>query len=173
LLRAVDFEGGDQGYLVNLAPGEDGFGQAVAACDFNGDGFADLAVGVPDENLGRIADAGAVRVLYGSPLGLTVTGNQLWSEDTPGLEGTADARDHFGAALVAGDFNHDGFCDLAVGVPDRDLGTIGDAGVVQILYGSPSGLSAVNNQAWGQNTQGVQGVAAAGDRFGAALAVGD
>ena len=31
--------------------------------DFNGDGYDDLAVGVPDEDLGSIVDAGAVNVI--------------------------------------------------------------------------------------------------------------
>ncbi len=43
--------------------------------DFNGDGFADLAVGAPLED-GAATDAGAVNVLYGSARGLTATGNQ-------------------------------------------------------------------------------------------------
>ena len=33
--------------------------------DFNGDWYADLAIGVPDENIGSVADAGAVNILYG------------------------------------------------------------------------------------------------------------
>src|ERR671912_1857643 len=37
-----------------------------AAGDFNGDGFADLAVGAPGEDVGAAGDAGAVNVLYGS-----------------------------------------------------------------------------------------------------------
>ena len=38
--------------------------------DFNNDGFADLAVGVPYEDVGAVIDAGAVNVLYGSAEGL-------------------------------------------------------------------------------------------------------
>ncbi|HYU57407.1 MAG TPA: integrin alpha, partial [Actinomycetota bacterium] len=37
--------------------------------DFNGDGYGDLAVGVPGENIGSVANAGAVNVIYGSPTG--------------------------------------------------------------------------------------------------------
>ena len=33
--------------------------------DFNGDGYEDLAVGVPGENVGSIVDAGAVHVFMG------------------------------------------------------------------------------------------------------------
>ena len=55
-------------------------GQGVAAvqaapapglrADFNNDGAADLAIGVPFECVGAIQDAGAVHVLYGSAGGL-------------------------------------------------------------------------------------------------------
>ena len=55
-------------------------GQGVAAvqaapapglqADFNNDGAADLAIGVPFEWVGAIQDAGAVNVLYGSAGGL-------------------------------------------------------------------------------------------------------
>ena len=38
--------------------------------DFNGDGFADLAVGAPGEAVGAVAGAGALNVLYGSANGL-------------------------------------------------------------------------------------------------------
>ena len=42
----------------------DFFGDALAAGDFDGDGDSDLAVGVPRETIGDIADAGAVNMLY-------------------------------------------------------------------------------------------------------------
>src|SRR5438128_2299223 len=37
--------------------------------DFNGDGFADLAVAEPQESIGSITLAGAVSVFYGSATG--------------------------------------------------------------------------------------------------------
>jgi hypothetical protein len=36
---------------------------ATAAADFNGDGFSDLAVGVPGEDVGSIVGAGSVNVI--------------------------------------------------------------------------------------------------------------
>ena len=35
--------------------------------------------------------------------GLTATGSQLWSQDSPGIPDAAEAENHFGAALAAGD----------------------------------------------------------------------
>jgi hypothetical protein len=67
--------------------------------DFNGDGFADLAIGVPGEDIGTLTNAGAVNILYGSAAGLTAAGNQLFSQATPGVEGVAEVDDRFGSGL--------------------------------------------------------------------------
>ncbi len=139
--------------------------------DFDGDGFADLAVGVPGEDVGTVADAGAVNVIYGGPTGLTAAGNQLWTQDSEGIKGTQEPGDEFGFSLAAADFDRDGFADLAVGVPGEDVGTVLDAGAVNVIYGSPRGLTAAGNQLWTQDSPGIEDVAEAqGERFGAALA---
>lgn len=94
---------------------EDGavFGDALATGDFNKDGFSDLAIGVPAEDVGTVEVAGAVNVIYGS-IGITITsgglsatvplgGNgradQIWSQDSPGIEDDAEASDNFGSRL--------------------------------------------------------------------------
>src|SRR5258708_3149126 len=77
--------------------------------DFNGDGFGDLAIGVPRAN-SELFGEGAVHVVYGSAAGLSadaVLDAQLWTEDDIGLS-VADHADQFGAALAAGDFDGDG-----------------------------------------------------------------
>ena len=146
---------------------------ASARCDFNNDGFDDLALGVPGENVGSIANAGAVNVIYGSVAGLTAAGDQLWHQDSPGVAGAAGDGDAFGATVVCGNFNVDQFDDLAIGVPGEDVGAQVDAGAVNVLYGSNAGLTATGNELWHQDVAGVEGAAEAGDRFGAALASGD
>jgi hypothetical protein len=151
----------------------DFFGWALAAGDFNDNGFADLAVGVPLQSIGGAGFAGEVNVLYGSAGGLSGAGSQQWSQASPGVVGTAETDDEFGRALTAGDFNNNGAADLAVGVPFEDIGTIRDAGVVNLLYGSAGGLSASGSQQFWQGSGGVAGRAEADDWFAFALSAGD
>ena len=149
----------------------DGFGSSLAVGDFNNDGREDLAVGAPGEEIG-----GGVNLLYGSLSGLQTSSpaDQFWSQDSPGVEDVSEDFDQFGNSLASGDFNYDGFMDLAIGAPHED-GAVTEMGVVHVLYGTSSGLSAVimPDQRWTQNSPGVNDAVEAGDLFGSTLAVGD
>ena len=71
----------------------------AAGPDFNGDGFADLAVGAPDEDgSGSATDIGAVNVLYGSASGLASAGAQQFVQTQAGGNDLG-ADDRFGAAV--------------------------------------------------------------------------
>jgi hypothetical protein len=150
-----------------------GLGSALAVGDFNGDGFSDLAIGDAQEKVDGVQGAGAVHVLYGSPSGLTATDNDLWSQDVPRVKDVAETSDRFGAALAAGDFDGDGFDDLAVGVLGESLGARNGAGAVNVIQGSAAGLTANGNQLFTENTPGVPGTSQEGDGFGSSLAAGD
>jgi hypothetical protein len=157
------------------------FGAALAAGDFNSDGYADLAIGVPNQYVMYqgmpVASAGAVNVLYGSQFGLVGTDAPLWHQDQPGVEGTPEYQDRFGAVLAAGDLNGDGYVDLAIGVPDEDIRfddtDLENAGAVNTLYGSAQGLAGSDEPAWNLGSTGVDDDPDAWDRFGWALAFGD
>lgn len=140
--------------------------------DFNGDGFDDLAVGSPGDSVGGDATSGSVTVIYGSPQGLASTNNRRFTLDSEGIAGDSEANSQFGAALTTGDFNGDGYDDLAIGAPGEVVDGIA-AGAVHILLGSRFGLRGSDSQRFHQNTSGVDGVAATGDKFGSALAAGD
>ena len=159
--------------LAQTPENGDHFGEALACGDFNGDGYGDLAVGVPGENLLGEVDVGVVHVIYGSAVGLTNDDDQVWHQDKPGVDNLTENGDEFGAALASGDFDRDGFDDLAIGIPGEAIGPRDDAGGVAVLYGSGGGLSSSGDDWLHQDAPGVKGTAEAGDRFGAALAAGD
>ena len=90
--------------------------------DFNGDGAADLVVGVPYEGYqpssqGRaVREAGAVDVIYGTVSGSACPRPQHWTLASAGLRGTPREGDHFGFAVAWGRFAVKVFGPDAAGV---------------------------------------------------------
>lgn len=151
----------------------DEFGYALAVGDFNDDGYSDLAIGVPSDEVNGVDGAGSVTVLYGSKDGLDGDDSELWSQHTSGIADDPDINDNFGYALTTGDFNDDGYADLAIGVPGEDVSGEDDAGLVHVIYGSSKGLDSEGDELWHQGSDGVTGLLEDGDGFGSALAAGD
>ncbi|WP_460067952.1 FG-GAP-like repeat-containing protein [Streptomyces sp. YKOK-I1] len=111
----------------------DYFGYDVSAGDVNGDGYPDLAVGVPLEVLGtRPSSSGAVTVLRGGASGLTGTGSRQYDYTTPGVEGPFDQGDTwFGASVLLRDYDRDGRAELVASSPE--------VGLLHLLPGTSSG----------------------------------
>jgi hypothetical protein len=158
---------GQQG-LPDRPEDDELFGAALAAGDFNRDGYDDLAIGVPQED-----DVGAVLVVYGSPNSLIFANHWYFSQID--LGDAPEAGDHFGEALAAGDFDGDGYDDLAIGAPDEDGagGSPANMGQVSVVYGTASGLGPYRPFWWSENSLYGVGNSEPGDRFGAALVAGD
>ncbi|MFH9074047.1 FG-GAP-like repeat-containing protein [Streptomyces alboflavus] len=110
----------------------------AADADFNGDGYADVAASAPTASVNGKKHAGTVSVIYGKATGAGRT--TTYSQNSPGVPGTAEAGDFFGGETAYGDFDRDGYDDLAVGAPGEDVGGDKDGGTAQILWGSASGL---------------------------------
>ncbi|HYH93050.1 MAG TPA: hypothetical protein VD763_07810, partial [Candidatus Saccharimonadales bacterium] len=77
----------------------DSFGASLAIADFGRSGAADLAIGVPLERVDGRAAAGMVDVLYGRSTGLSGTGAQGWTQDSPGVIGTVESFDGLATSL--------------------------------------------------------------------------
>ncbi len=159
--------------VVGIAEPDDGFGGALAAGDFDGDGDDDLAVGASAEDVGATNAAGVAHVFLGGPFGVIVAGNRQLYQGNAGVPGSSETLDRFGAALAAGDFDGDGTDALAIGTPGESFQGFTGAGTVMVLDGSASGLTAAGSQLWSQDSQGVLDVPEIGDGFGSAVQAGD
>jgi len=130
--------------LHGLTPG-DGFGDAVAGADFDGDGYDDVAVGA--------RRAGIVYVFRGGPTGLAAT--PAWTLVGPG--GVSSA---FGSAVATSlDSNADGYADLVIGAPN-ELSGVGRA---YFYAGGPIGLAPMP-------TVTMHGTSSTAGNFGQSLA---
>jgi len=107
-----------------------------------------------------------VQVLYGGDEGLVATGNQVWTENSPGVPGQANGADGFGFALAAGKYEGSGKAGLAVGANTQNVRSAFAAGAVVTFRRSPSGLTATGSRFWSQNTPGLPDSAETGDGFG-------
>ncbi|MER5433242.1 FG-GAP and VCBS repeat-containing protein [Streptomyces sp. NPDC002588] len=114
---------------------------APARVDFDGDGYADMAIAAPGGTVGGRAGAGYVAVVYGMAEGPNGVKRQIISQNRYGVPGTAETGDHFGGQLTAADLDGDGYTDLVVTTPGEDIGSARDAGLQTVLWGGPGGLA--------------------------------
>jgi len=156
------------GNFSGVLDDNDQFGSALANVgDINGDGIADLAVGVAFDDDGG-TDRGAVWLLFLNADG-TVNAFQKLSQNEGNLNADLLNFDYFGSAVASiGDLDGNGINDLAVGARGDDDGGI-NRGAVWILYLDNTGN--VSSELKISDTQGnFDGVLTDGDGFGNAVA---
>ncbi|MEU2582796.1 FG-GAP repeat protein [Streptomyces avermitilis] len=74
---------------------------------------------------------------------------------------------------LSGDFNGDGYRDVAIGAPAAKAGGKAWAGQVAVVYGTASGLNPDKRTVISQNTAGIPDSAEADDGFGSQVATAD
>jgi hypothetical protein len=96
--------------VPGTAAGGDGFGGAYTTGDLDSDGFTDLVVGSPGEDLPDSGTFGSVTVLWGGANGLANGGIEI---DSPLADSPWESEKDFGQKVAVGDFDGDGTVQLA------------------------------------------------------------
>ena len=180
---AVRYERFNQTAVEANSEMSDHFGFSLTSGNFDGDAFADLAVGVPFEDDSATND-GMVTILYGSssgltrPLGRRIGSHRFERLAQPQVFAKSERGDQFGSSLSSGDYDDDGFDDLAIGVPyENDKSS--DDGMVVVYYGSTNGLIRIRGNTASAirynrlNQTHAEANSERGDRFGYSLSSGD
>lgn len=121
----------------------DEFGRTVTSADLDRDGYADLIVGTPHEDVGGAEARGAVTVVWGGPNGLKGGA----SIAPPAGFGEDRTYCRFGMSVAAGDTNGDGAPELGIG-----------SGCSAASYSGPftrAGKPAAQYLEWRENARGV------------------
>ena len=122
----------------------DHFGMALAGYRFDPHwdavgapfGIASLVVGTP----GMSNFQGGATAIRGTTAGLSPTFN--WAHFPPDFGAAPDPTQpgqSFGTVFATGDFDGNGYDDLAIGHPERPVGGLAFAGAELVLYGSTFG----------------------------------
>jgi hypothetical protein len=136
--------------IVGAAPGDFTGDKLSGLGDANGDGYADVIVGVYRADAPGAMDRGRAVVLFGSASGVATSGGALdLGVGVPSGRGTllegVEANDWTGFAVgAAGDIDGDGFFDALVGAPMASPGGVSMAGSAFLLFGGPSGLASAD-----------------------------
>ncbi|WP_406725797.1 FG-GAP repeat protein [Streptomyces sp. GD-15H] len=134
----------------------DNFGASVAVGDVTGDGYADVAVGVPGKTVRDASGTGATVLLKGTAAGLTGSGSQAFDQTTAGVPDEAETDDWFGSAVDLADVDGDGKADLTIAAKGEDVteGSVRDGGD-WVLRGSADGLTTAGATSFGAESFGL------------------
>jgi predicted Ser/Thr protein kinase len=143
---------------------EDSTTSSVGVGDVNGDGYDDIVQGDQDRTpAGVDVSSGMVRLWLGSRRGprppITIT------QDEPGVPGTGQVGDRFGAVIAVADVDDDGFADMLVSA----LGEADASGRVYVIRGGPDGYRRFANSHIDPSSPQVAGRRTRDGQFGSTI----
>ncbi|MFJ1927315.1 FG-GAP-like repeat-containing protein [Streptomyces sp. NPDC088131] len=148
--------------LIRTLAAAPGVSHALTRSDFDGDGVTDLVAGTPQTGSG----AGSLTVVPGGDDGPVASAGRIIDQNSPGVPGSSESGDFFGASNAYGDVNGDGYGDLVIGSPgEDDTSGHADSGLVSVLYGP----ALDTGTSYGTATA----TRAAGEALGTSVATGD
>lgn len=159
----------------------DNVGYNLASGDFNGDGFGDVVAAARHINGCAVGggsgceneNRGVLLLTYGAGSASNLTHEEI-HQDSPNVAGIAQDGARWGQTLAVGDFDGDGFDDLAVGAPQKGFSSPDQTGSVTLLFGGAQGLRAAASRSRELFISNVANLTTqSGDFFGDALAAGD
>ncbi|MEU6259540.1 hypothetical protein [Streptomyces sp. NPDC047043] len=93
--------------IPGTAETDDAFGSSLASTDLDRDGYADLVVGAPGEDVNGDTNDGTIVIVWGAKSGLSGARTLVNHNDRD--------NDRYGKAVAAGDFTGDGMPEVATG----------------------------------------------------------
>jgi hypothetical protein len=154
--------------VEGVAADPDRFGESLVMAPLDNGLLADLAIGVPFDNIGPIVDAGSVNILLGRPSGLSTSGagGQRFHQDSPGISGVPEPLDRFGRSVAAPEIQTTGQGSLVIGAPGETVAGVEATGLFHQLATFEFGPNPVGSRTFHLDTPGVQGTPGGTDLFG-------
>ncbi len=181
-LLGLDQETAGGGGLSGTAEPGDGLGTSLSMTSYRpgGQSFdsdALLAIGIPGEDIGTTADAGAADVVRVQPDGTCSELTPVDAEMTD-VEGDPTAGDFMGQRVTIantspGTASSADTIELGVGIPGHDVGSVEEAGAVQVFHPLAASIGADDKLLVRGGSDGlVPGTATDRDYVGISLASG-